>query len=147
MFSATTTVCYAIVLSGRKSGFRAGFRPDSSRESLKIGPPAGGPILRLSQLESGRIKPGSPISNPEALLRNVRYMILSGAHRPEALLHNIGYARTGMPVTLVHPGPGFTRAKPRSNCLMLYNVASELEFVLPVRISAGFLSRKFQHRP
>ncbi len=31
----------AIVLRGRKSGFRAGFRPDSNRESLKIGPPAG----------------------------------------------------------------------------------------------------------
>ena len=35
------TLCYAIVLPGRKSGFRAGFRPDSSRESIKIGPPAG----------------------------------------------------------------------------------------------------------
>jgi hypothetical protein len=36
------------VLPGRKSGFRAGFRPDSSRESLKIGPPAGGLILMFS---------------------------------------------------------------------------------------------------
>ncbi len=35
------TLCYAIVLPGRKSGFRAGFRPDYIRESLKIGPPAG----------------------------------------------------------------------------------------------------------
>ncbi len=34
-------LCYAIVLPGRTSGFRAGFRPESSRESLKIGPPAG----------------------------------------------------------------------------------------------------------
>ena len=31
------TLCYAIVLPGRKSVFRAGFRPDSSRESIKIG--------------------------------------------------------------------------------------------------------------
>ncbi len=39
------TLCYTIVLPGRKSVFRAGFRPDSSRESLKIDPPAG---LRLA---------------------------------------------------------------------------------------------------
>ncbi len=43
--------CYSIVLPGRKSGFRARFRPDSSRESFKSGPPrpAGGPILRVSR--------------------------------------------------------------------------------------------------
>ncbi len=35
------TVCYAIVLPGRKSVFRARFQPDSNRESLKNGPPAG----------------------------------------------------------------------------------------------------------
>ncbi len=33
---------HAIVLPGRKSGFRAGFRPGSIRESFKIGPLAGG---------------------------------------------------------------------------------------------------------
>ncbi len=33
-------LCYAIVPPGRKAGFRAGFLPDSSRESLKIGFPA-----------------------------------------------------------------------------------------------------------
>ncbi len=43
---------------GGKSVFRAGFRPDSNRESLRIGPPAHlrpaeGPILRLSRLKSG----------------------------------------------------------------------------------------------
>ncbi len=47
------------VLPGRKSSFRAGFRPDSSRESLQIGPlaslrPAGELILELSRPESGR---------------------------------------------------------------------------------------------
>ena len=67
-------LCYAIVLPGRKSVFRAGFRPESSRESFKIGPPgplrpAGGPILTLSRLESGRnparktdFRPGSTIA-------------------------------------------------------------------------------------
>ncbi len=48
-----------MVLPGLKSGFRAGFLPDPNRESLRIGPPAGippdgGPILRLSRLESSR---------------------------------------------------------------------------------------------
>ncbi len=33
----SVTLCYAIVLPGRKSGFRAGFRPDSTRENIKIG--------------------------------------------------------------------------------------------------------------
>jgi hypothetical protein len=32
------TLWYAIMLPGRKSGFRAGFQPDSSRESFRIGP-------------------------------------------------------------------------------------------------------------
>ncbi len=32
------TLYLAIVLPGQKSGFRAGLRPDSNREGLKIGP-------------------------------------------------------------------------------------------------------------
>ncbi len=56
--------------SGR-SGFRAGFRPDSIRESLKIGPrrPAGVAIWRLSRLEAVEnlarkpdFRPGSTIA-------------------------------------------------------------------------------------
>jgi hypothetical protein len=35
------TVCYATAFPDRKSGFRVGFRPDCSRESLNIGPPPG----------------------------------------------------------------------------------------------------------
>ena len=70
----THTLGYAIVLPGRKSGFRAGFRLDSNRENIKIGPPAGlrpaeGPILMFSRLESGRnparkpdFQPGSSIA-------------------------------------------------------------------------------------
>ncbi len=50
------TIGYAIALPGRKSGFRAGFRPDSSRGGLKISPPAGlrptgGPISKLIRLK------------------------------------------------------------------------------------------------
>ena len=41
MVGPPITLRYAIVLPGQKSGFRAGFRPDSNRESIKIGPPAG----------------------------------------------------------------------------------------------------------
>jgi hypothetical protein len=70
--------CDAIVLPGRKVGFRAGFRPDSSREILKIGPPAGlwptgGPILRFSLLGSGRNPARKPDFGPEALLHNRGY--------------------------------------------------------------------------
>jgi hypothetical protein len=66
-------LCYAIVLPGRKSAFRAGFRPDSNLENIQISPPAGqrptgGSILRLCPLESGRdptrkldFRPGSTI--------------------------------------------------------------------------------------
>ncbi len=39
--SQPRTLCYAIVLQGRKSGVRPGCRPDSNREGLKIGPTAG----------------------------------------------------------------------------------------------------------
>ncbi len=35
------TLCYAIVLPGRKSAFRAGFRSDCYRECTEMGPPAG----------------------------------------------------------------------------------------------------------
>ncbi len=35
------TLCYAIVLPGRKSAFQAGFWPDCYRESTEIGSPAG----------------------------------------------------------------------------------------------------------
>ncbi len=35
-----SAVVYAVMLLGRKPGFRAGFRPGSSRERLKIGPAA-----------------------------------------------------------------------------------------------------------
>jgi hypothetical protein len=34
-------LCCTIVLPGRKSGFRAGFRPDSIRNNIKVSPPAG----------------------------------------------------------------------------------------------------------
>ncbi len=63
------TLCFAIALPGRKSGFRAGFRPDSNRETSKSARPAGEPILNVSQLESGRnpartpdVRPGSTIA-------------------------------------------------------------------------------------
>ncbi len=42
---------YAIVLPGRKSGFRAEFRSDSKTEHLKIGPPAGPPAGREADFE------------------------------------------------------------------------------------------------
>ncbi len=63
------TLCQAKVLPGRKSGFRAGFRLDSNRENLKSCPPAGlrpagGPISRLSVLDSGRNQDRKPYFRP-----------------------------------------------------------------------------------
>ncbi len=62
-------LCYAIMLPSLKASFRAGFRPDSNRENNKIGPPAGrrpvgGPILKLSRLESGRNPARKPDFRP-----------------------------------------------------------------------------------
>ncbi len=39
--SQKSTLCYAIVLPGRKVAFRARFWPDCYRESIEIGPPTG----------------------------------------------------------------------------------------------------------
>ncbi len=76
--SNTAALCYAIMLPGGNSGFWAGFRPDFNRENFKDGPPAvlrpaGGPILRLSRL---RLRPGSPISRSEALLRKIGEVVV-----------------------------------------------------------------------
>ncbi len=67
MSYAQFTLCYAIVPPSQESGFRVGFRPDSSREDFQIGTP--GPMLRISRLESGRnparkadLRPGSIIA-------------------------------------------------------------------------------------
>jgi hypothetical protein len=68
------TLCYAIVLPGQKTGFRAVVLPDSCRDSFKICPPvglgpAGGLIIRLPRLASGRnltrkpdFRPGSSVA-------------------------------------------------------------------------------------
>jgi hypothetical protein len=58
-----TTPCYAILFPGRRSVILAGFRPDSSRESLNIGLPVR-PILTFSRLESGRDLPRKPDFRP-----------------------------------------------------------------------------------
>ncbi len=67
-------LCYAIVLPGRKSAFRAGIWPDCYRGSTEIGrpagrPPAGGPISVFSRQQSSQnpaqkadIRPGSIVA-------------------------------------------------------------------------------------
>ena len=67
------TLCFAILFLGRRSGFRAGFRPDSKSgndNNRLCGRPSAG---RGSRLESDRdkIRPGSQSSGPEAILRNI----------------------------------------------------------------------------
>ncbi len=64
---------YAIVLLGRRSGFRSGSRPDSNRESFPARPER--QILRFPDLNPAGILPGSPISGPEAPLCNVGWAL------------------------------------------------------------------------
>jgi hypothetical protein len=52
--SKMSTLRYALVLPGRKSGFRAGCRPDSSREKLKTEERASG---RTGERANGRVYP------------------------------------------------------------------------------------------
>jgi hypothetical protein len=68
-----TTLCYAI--AGRKSVFRAGFWPDCYRESPEALRPAFGQLEGRFRCLPGsipaKIRPGRPISGPEALLRSI----------------------------------------------------------------------------
>ncbi len=63
------TLCYAMVFEGRKSGFRAAFRPDSNQANVKIG--------RRADFEAFpiRTRPGSPIPGPETLLPNLNHKL------------------------------------------------------------------------
>ena len=76
----TDIVCHAIVLPGRTSAFRAGFWPDSYRESTEIGHPAGrrpaggGRYRYFPGSSPAKIRPGRSISGPEALLRIIEYL-------------------------------------------------------------------------
>ena len=137
------------MLPGRKSGFRAGFRPDSSRESIKIGPPgglrpAGGTILRLSRLESSRNPARKPDFRPGSTI--AKHMGKPGSR----VYSGFGYPwDPGMPKSWVDRGPGWGRVPLIPNytsslmdvfaCYtMLRNSASGPEIGLPGRISAGF---------
>ncbi len=69
------TLCYAIVLPGRKSAFRAGFWPDCYRESDR-NRPSGRPEGRFGYFPGSgpaKIRPGKLICGPEALLRNTEH--------------------------------------------------------------------------
>ncbi len=88
------------LLPGRKSAFRAGLWPDCYHEKTEIGPPAGrrpagGPRFRFSPGSSpAKIRPGSQIYGPEALLCNIEYMFLGptvhSAPRDENPVHPVG---------------------------------------------------------
>ncbi len=56
------TLCYAIVLPGRQSAFRAGFWPDCYRESIEIGPPAGRRQSGQNPARKADLQPGSTIA-------------------------------------------------------------------------------------
>ncbi len=89
------TQSYATVFPCRKSGFRARFRPDFSRESVNIGPPAGGRlsgelILRFSRFGSGRHRARKPNFRPGS---NIAY-------------HNLAVPRNVFNFILGPPSPG-----------------------------------------
>jgi hypothetical protein len=60
-------LCFAIVLPGRKSAFRARFWPDCHRERTENGPE--GRSRWFPRSIPAKIQPGRPIFGPEALLR------------------------------------------------------------------------------
>ncbi len=68
------TLCYAIMLPGRKSAFRAGFEPDCYRESTEMAfrPAFGRPADRFRCVPGSspaKIRRGRPFYGPEALVR------------------------------------------------------------------------------
>ncbi len=63
------SLCYTIMLPGRRSGFRAGFRQHPNRETLNIDPQAG--LRSFPDWNPAELRPGSLISGPEALLHNM----------------------------------------------------------------------------
>ncbi len=70
------TLCYTIMIPGRKSAFRAGFWPGCHRESTEMGPPAGKAGRRADfgsfpVAVRPKTRPGRPIYGPEALARNI----------------------------------------------------------------------------
>ena len=76
IFVIPITLCYAIVLPGRKSAFRTGFWPDCCRETTEIGlrSAEGRPEGRfrcIPDSSPAKIRSGRPIYGPEALLRSI----------------------------------------------------------------------------
>ncbi len=72
----TYILCYAKVLLGLQSSFRAGFRPDSDGEDVSMDSPAGlrpagVPILMISQLESGRDPVWKPDFRPGSIMTSL----------------------------------------------------------------------------
>ncbi len=82
------TLCYAIVPPGRESAFRAGFGPDCFRKEPRsaLRPAEGrleGRFRCFPTSSPAKIRPGRPISGPEALLRNMEYQV----HSPNSTQH------------------------------------------------------------
>ncbi len=103
--SPRRTLCYAIMPPGRKSAFRARFWPDCYRKNTEIGlrPAFGrpeGPLQRFPGSSPAKIRPGSVISGPEALLRNMKCKPSSRSKRQRVALRRghgskIRHARRG----------------------------------------------------
>ncbi len=139
----TGTLCYAIVLSGRKSSFRAGFGPDSSRESIK-NPPG---ILKKPRIRFVMIAVGFQSIPPLGLgLGRGRGQRKRGGNK------NVrrSSAALGPPVA----GPTASKLNKikidawfafQGVHFILRNSASGSEIGFPVRISAGIELGKLQN--
>ncbi len=101
-----------MVPPGRDSAFRAAFWPDSSRENLNIGLPAGGnlaggPILMSFRLESGRNL------GPDATVRSIESM-RELPNSSEGAVFTDGFTSQVEPVRGACPGRTGPRPGPRA---------------------------------
>ncbi len=91
---------------GRKSGFRAGFRPDSGVENLKIDPPAGRADFEVFPITIW------PKSAPETRFTARKHHCITLGTLPRSALKKIETTALGLVTMLVLPVPGSMEVPP-----------------------------------
>jgi hypothetical protein len=136
--------------TSRQSGFRANFWPDSARENLQIGPPAGRrpagtPISKVSRLEYGRnpaeIRPGRPTSGTDSdscagyHTREIEHKIHSGTIGSRRCIRMCGLR---MPWSRKQWSSGCTRARRGTRHTRVGHCMTPHPGFLPVCTGKGF---------